>query len=366
MKVSKRYRDLYNKIFDGTAVKAENFAVTFLNRRQVKHFVKGTPKLTRDQKKATKSYWKPYCKVNLNWFRYFTFMTGKFDPRYIPEELIQTKIDQHFNSRKLAYGYNDKNNYSLIFNKFKQPKTIVRKIDSLLFDEEYNLLTLERALELILKNDEVIVKPSQDTGGGKNIRFYNTKTDIDELKNLVKGKEENFIIQEIIKQHPEMAKMHPESLNTVRVNTLLLEDGVHILECVMRMGSGNSRVDNVAKKTGIIAGVNQDGTLTSTALNSWDFYSGKRTDKHPQGMPLSDIKVPNFARMIEMAKKVALCAPHFRFLALDFCVDENGDIILIEANMRKIDTFPAQILDGPFFGDLTEKVLDEVFGRKNK
>ncbi|MCQ2802429.1 MAG: hypothetical protein MJ225_01955 [Bacilli bacterium] len=366
MKISKRVRNLYYKLFEAPAIKAENIGVIFLKRKQLRKLIKGMPRLTSKQKKAVRAYWKPYCKVKMNWFRYFTFMTGKFDPRYIPEDIMQTKIDQHFNSRKLSYGFNDKNNYSLIFSKFKQPKTLVRKIDSLLFDENYELLTSKKAMDIILKNDEVIVKPSQDTGGGKNIKFYNTKTDKKALDNLLNGKEQNFVVQQIIKQHPEMGKMHPESLNTVRVTTMLLEDGVHILSAVMRMGAGTSRVDNVSAKSSILAPINEDGTIMPNAISSSDFHSGNRLKTHPDGMPLSQIKIPNFECMLETAKKVSLYTGHFRFVGVDLCVDENENIVLIEVNMRKIDTMYTQALMGPFFGDLTEKILDEVFRKETK
>ena len=47
-------------------------------------------------------------------------------------------------------------------------------------------------------------------------------------------------------------------------------------------------------------------------------------------------------------------------------VDEDGNIVLIEANMRKAGIGPIQCEHGPFFGELTEWVLNEVFGREQR
>lgn len=362
MAVSKKIKAIYEKIFDGTETRVANAILVFQKRRKLKKYVKHMPKLTFEQKKAVREFWKPYCRVKMDWFRYYTFMTGKFDPRYIPEDLMHTKIDQHFNSRKLGYGFNDKNNYSMIFKDIKQPKTVVRKIGSLLFDEDYHLIDIEKAKTLLSMRPEVIVKPSQETGGGRDIKFYDTKADANELrKRLLDQDDKHFIVQDIVKQHYELAKMHPESLNTIRIYTLMLKDGVHILSASMRMGANDSRIDNVSAKSGIIAGVKETGELMEVAY--FDMLSGKTTDRHPQGMPLREINIPSFDLMIEAAKRAAQYTGNFRLLGLDFSVDEDGEIVLIEANMRKADTIPIQCMHGPFFGELTEEVLSEVFSK---
>ena len=84
MAVNKKTKALYNKIFEGTETAVANAIITFQERRQLKKYVKAMPRLTREQKKAVKDFWKPYCKVDTDWVRYYTFITGKFDPRYIP------------------------------------------------------------------------------------------------------------------------------------------------------------------------------------------------------------------------------------------------------------------------------------------
>ena len=361
----KKAKAFYNKIFDGTETAAANAIMTFQVRKDLNKYVKSMPKLSAEQKKAVKEFWKPYCKVKLDWFRFYAHVTGNFDPRYIPDDLQYTKIDQYFNQRKLGYGFNDKNNYSLIFPGIKQPKTVVRKIGGLLFDEEYRQIDLESAMALLSMRAEVIVKPSQESGGGRDIKFYDTKAESDDLRNVLLDKcENNIIIQDIVKQHHELAKMHPQSLNTVRIYTLMLEDGVHVLSASLRMGANDSRIDNVTASAGIIAGIKENGELKDCAY--FDMASGKKTDRHPQGMLLSEIKVPFFDKMIETVKRAAQYTGNFKLVGWDLSVDENGDVILIEANMRKGGVGPIQCMHGPFFGELTEKVLNEVFGKEQR
>ena len=362
MAVSRKAKEIYEKIFDGTETKVANAIITFQERRELKKFVKSMPDLSPEQKKNVKDFWKPYCKVDTDWVRYYTFITGKFDPRYIPSDLQLTKIDQHFCNRKLGYGFNDKNYYSLLFPGIKQPKTVVRKIGGFLFDEAYHKINIEKAKELLKTEPEVIVKPTQESGSGRNIRFFDTTSDFNELIGILSGHDDdNLIVQRIVKQHYELAKMHPSSLNTVRIYTVMLDDGVHFLSASLKMGAGDSRIDNVSANSGIIVGVKENGELMETAY--FDMYSGKTTERHPGGMLLSEIKVPEFDKMLETVKRAAQYTGNFRLVGWDMSVDENGDIILIEANMRKGAIGPIQCEHGPFFGEMTEKVLSEVFSK---
>lgn len=365
MIVNKKVKALYYKLFDGTETMVANSIDSFYERRQMKKHVRKMPQLTSDQKKAVKEFWKPYGGIDSDWIRFYTFITGVFDPRYIPTDLEDTKIDQFFNNRKLGWGFNDKNYYSLMFPGIRQPKTVVRKIGGLFFDEEYNQIDWKQAESLLAMRTEVVVKPSQESGGGRDIRFFNTHKQAEELRDVLLDKnEKNLIVQEIVKQHPELAKMHPQSLNTIRIYTLLLDDGVHILPSAIRMGAGSNRIDNATSRAGIAAGINEDGSLSDFAV--FDMYTGIKTDHHPQGMPLSEIHVPYFDKMIETVKRAAQYIANFRLVGWDLSADEEGNIILIEANMRKGGINACQMFSGPFFGDMTEKVLNMVFKKKEK
>ncbi|WP_372938819.1 sugar-transfer associated ATP-grasp domain-containing protein, partial [Seonamhaeicola sp.] len=55
----------------------------------------------------------------------------------------------------------------------------------------------------------------------------------------------NYLHQEKIVQHPIINKIHPNAINTLRINTYLDTDGKsHIISALMRFGSGNLVTDN--------------------------------------------------------------------------------------------------------------------------
>ena len=57
-----------------------------------------------------------------------------------------------------------------------------------------------------------------------------------------------YLIQEVVRQHDDMKALHPSSLNTLRLVTVKsLKDGVvHLLPSILRIGTGDSIVDNTS------------------------------------------------------------------------------------------------------------------------
>lgn len=362
MAVSKRLKKIYMNFWDKLELWFANRISDFQENHKLNKYLDESFQLTKKQVLEIKEFWKPYGGISTKWCRYYYSKNDIFDPRYIPNTLYYTKIDQHFNNRKLGWGFNDKNYYSLIFADIPQPKTLVRKIGVLLFDKNYRQITVQTALEIVKCEKEVIVKPSQESGGGRGISFFDTANNEKELFDIFTDKkEQNFIVQALVRQHPKLREIYPNALNTIRVTTLMLDDGVHVLSSVLRMGSNDSRVDN-ASNGGISVGINPDGKLKKYAHI---LYEGKQTDCHPQGFVFDGFEIPQYERIISSVKKMAQYIGNFRLVSWDMAVDENGEVLLIEANMRKGGIAIHQFNNGPLFGALTERVLSEVFQKNN-
>lgn len=357
MAVSKRLKSIYMGFFDGIETWVANRISDFQEKRYLKRY---SPKssIPSEYKIAVKKFWSKYTKVSPKWAWYYASRNGIMDPRYIPNTLIYTKIDQHFNNRKIGYGFNDKNYYSLIFQGIKQPDVIARNIGGIFVDDNFKLISVEKIISLIMRENEVICKPSLESGSGRSIQFWNTKNDIECIESFLNNKKEtDYIIQKIIKQHEDLNKVHSGSVNSLRIVSILMQDGVYILSSNLRMGVDSGRVDNVTAG-GISCGIHNDGTLKKYATS---YYTGEKYERHPQGLVFDGYKVPSYDKAIELVKNAHPLIPHFRLVSWDIAIDKEGDPILIEANMRKGGINLNQFNNGPLFGDITEKVLDEVF-----
>lgn len=359
MAVSKRLKGIYMGFFDGIETWCANRISDYQERRCLRKYAPSEP-IPADYKKAVKVFWKKYTRVSPKWAWYYASRNGILDPRYIPNTLIYTKIDQHFNNRKIGYGFNDKNYYSLIFKGIKQPEVLARNIGGVFVDENYNLISIERILSLISTQSEVICKPSLESGSGRSIQFWDSVKDKDVINTFLNNKQEfDYIIQNIIEQHEELKRVHSNSVNTLRIVSVLMQEGVYILSSNLRMGIDKGRVDNVTAG-GISCGINDDGTLKKYATA---YYTGERFEKHPQGLVFEGFKVPSYEKAVELVKQAHPLIPHFRLVSWDIAINKEGEPILIEANMRKGGINLNQFNNGPLFGDLTERILDEVFGK---
>lgn len=358
MAVSKKAKKMYYSFFDGSELFAANTILKIQEKRDLKKHLPKEP-IPKDYSDRFKSFWGKYGNYSPEWGWYYVARNGIDDVSYIPHTLYYTKIDQHFNSRKLGWGFNDKNYYAKIFNEIKQPTVIVRCFGSGIYtDDDYHMISSKTAIKKVLDNQEVICKPTQESGSGRGIQFWKTEEDQEKIIEFINNKSNgDYIVQKLIKQHKDLADIHENSVNTIRVCSLLLEDGVHILSAVLRMGVDKSRVDN-ATAGGITCGINPDGTLQEYA---YSYHSGEKYFEHPQGYIFAGHKVPSYDKAVELVEHAHQLLGHFRLTSWDIAIDESGDPVLIEANMRKGSINFHQFSNGPLFGDLTEKVLHEVF-----
>lgn len=224
MAVSKKAKALYNSVFDGFETWVANAIQIYQEKKLLKKYAPKEP-ILKDYARAYKAYWKKYGNYSPMWGWYYAARNGNMDVRYIPHTLYYTRIDQHFNARKLGWGFNDKNYYSKIFDGIKQPQVIVRKINGMLLNENYEQITTQQAKELIVSHNEVICKPSQESGSGRGIQFFRADN-IEQINNFLNNNEyDNYVVQALLQQHVELDRIHAGSINCIRICSLLLVNG---------------------------------------------------------------------------------------------------------------------------------------------
>jgi len=352
-------KKIANNFFESFEVGLENIAMKKLYLWQLKHrYTLKSDEITTKYRSDVKKYWKKYTKkINPCWHKYYSSRNGVYDVRYIPDDLYYTTIDQHFNNRKFGWGVNDKNYYALWFSEVPQPKIVLRKINGIIYNEDYKIISIQEAINKCLEESKVIVKPAIETGGGKGIKFWSKEDGTDQLEEILFNSNKNLVIQEILVQHKSLSKIHSSSINTVRIISLLFKDEVHILSSVLRMGIDGSKVDN-ASAGGITCGINEDGRLKDIAYSA----HGIKYEKHPQGYVFNNCVIPSYEKILALVKNQHEKMAHFRLISWDIAIGKDENPILIEANLRKGELDFHQFNNGPLFGDLTDEVLEEIFG----
>ncbi len=301
-------------------------------------------------------YWKPYgVKPKRFWYTLYCARENAYDPRYIPDSIWYGKIYPYFNNIIARNTYGDKGFFDTLFADLKRPKTVVKNMAGHYYDGEMRLMSREEAVERCVAAAHFVIKSSTNTGGGKSVQFADLDgtDDKSKVEKLFDDFHVNFIVQELVEQHPDLARIHPQSLNTARIQSFFFKDQVYIQSAQLRMGGGASRVDNVSSG-GCACAIGEDGWLVGKAVTR----KSEWTDRHESGIYFKDIRVPSYDRMLNIIREKHKQLPYFGIIGWDFAVDKDGDPVLVEIN---VTSEPNQIASGPTFGDLTPQVLQEVF-----
>ena len=189
-------------------------------------------------------------------------------------------------------------------------------------------LSFEKFNEFCSGLDKVIIKPI-DGQGGKEIFFYQleNRESIKKLYDIIM--EDRYIIEEIIEQHPDLGKINPSSVNTVRVYSVRSNDEVYITGAVLRMGRKDSVTDNYSSG-GLAAEIDVElGIVTSRAVS----HNNDSVYIHPDSsIILIGYKIPFWSEIKEKVKSAHLRIPNLRYIAWDVAVTSDNNITFIEAN----------------------------------
>lgn len=171
----------------------------------------------------------------------------------------------------------------------------------------------------------------------------------------------SYIIQSTVTQHPEMSKFHPESLNSIRIDTYLDKNSKpEIFASYLRMGIGGSYLDNVSKG-GIFVGIDiENETLKEVGYTTIAQGYGETFLHHPDsGITFKGFKIPFYDKAKELALKAAVCLPNVRLIGWDIAITNEGPII-VEGN-NKSNLLCSELAYGGFKNSIVfDKIMNEI------
>ena len=335
-------------------------------RDDIKKKVPHCTPISNRQMKVIKDYWNslgvPESQIDYRWFEFYnTFCQDKSTLKYyIPDNWFYCYVDLFFSDYKKAEIFDDKSLYDLLFYDVNRPSTIARSIRGVFVDENYSIISYQDVLDKCKNaNNGIVIKNCVESYGGFGILFWDPSKSINQLEEYLKNFE-IAVIQKVLCQHPELKKIHPISVNTLKIMTLLFEGKVHVLPIVLRMGQGDSRVDNISSG-GIFSGIQKDGHLMPMGYD----YRNNIFDRHPQGLRFSDFIVPGYYESINLVKRLApRLSGISKLISWDIAILPTEDPVIIETNLTAGAVDIHQIAHGPIFGELTTSVIKHIINHK--
>ena len=142
----------------------------------------------------------------------------------------------------------------------------------------------------------------------------------------------SYIFQEALQQHSAVSCIYPNSVNTIRMDTFVHDDGhAEPLSALMRFGSDGHYVDN-ASLGGCFVGINLlTGCLHALGHRPLEF-GGDTCEVHPiTGFRFNGFEIPFFAEAKSLVTRAALVAAGNRLVGWDVAILPDGPA-LIEGN----------------------------------
>ncbi len=190
--------------------------------------------------------------------------------------------------------------------------------------------SLPQFVDFVSKHPQFIIKPCRGSlGEGVQVIDMAAEPSAEDLfKRLIKNYHGDFIVEELMKCCKEIAALHPKSVNTVRIPTLNYGDHIDIIHPQLRIGQGDSVVDN-AGQGGVMCLLDpQTGVVIAAADKKGHRYEGKSIN----GIPIIGFQVPRFDECCAFARELATVVPQNRFTGWDLALTDDRGWVMIEGN----------------------------------
>ena len=301
-------------------------------------------------------------------YRLFSHYMGKV-PHIIPDYIGTEILSYYLNPRRYSDFYEDKNTYSsyvLLENAF--PKTYLKRIGGgkILHEDSVEGIEIISSPTLCLQNlgvEMFILKPTVDTCSGEGVMMFKKQNErYVSSKGILFSDEflneygDDYVIQEVIEQHPDLAKFNPTSVNTLRICTYrsVNDESITVTGAVIRIGKSGEVVDN-AHYGGRFVGIDlESGNLLHYA---GDQYGNKYEAWN--GISFSENHIiPHWPMVKDFAEKIASYNKHSRLLAFDLTVDRFGIPRVIEINVEGFAHWIFQFCGQDVFNGEVQSVID--------
>jgi hypothetical protein len=226
-----------------------------------------------------------------------------------------------------------------------------------------NIKQIDLRQLMIENNLETIVLKPMSGSWGVGIQFI-SRNELDKLGDLVSSQKGDFIIEQHLRQHPELDNINPYSVNSIRIISFLCADGtVKFLGAMLRTSSSTLPVDNFTMG-GIVIGIemstgklNKEGFVKffySQAINEMKTTSsfksinqffetlreknllrpGKILLRHPVTQTeFIGFQIPYWEEIKKITIKAQKIFHHIKSVGWDIAITPEGPVI-IEANQN--------------------------------
>ena len=186
----------------------------------------------------------------------------------------------------------------------------------------------EEVIQFMKKHSTFMAKPVVGTCGKGIEKIHVDDSSLEETYEYLTQEGMNYELEEVIRQNKKVSKIYPDSINTVRIVTIVDEEGEpHVICAYFRIGNGKY-VDNF-NSGGMVAPVDEEtGVVLDRAIDKQkNLY-----ERHPAtNEVIKGFQFPDWPQALELVKKASMVVPEMRYIGWDVCFSDHGPL-LVEGN----------------------------------
>lgn len=179
-------------------------------------------------------------------------------------------------------------------------------------------------------HDRYMVKPIA-ASRGNGIKKVESPQTSDELRAVFDDilRSGICVVEEVIDQDPRIARLHPESVNTIRYATYHDAGRSSTLACFIKIGRGKSFVDN-GGAGGFLAAIDEE---SGTIITPGRTELGEVIEVHPDtGVPIVGFQVPAWSELKALVAELPKVLPAQKYVGWDLALSESKGWVLVEGN----------------------------------
>lgn len=243
-------------------------------------------------------------------------------------------------TRGVNNGYlktlNDSSYYHFLRNKIEFNQKFKKYLNREFLD--LRSVSFKEFQKFIQKHSTIMVKPIGLSGGYGVEKIDTTKEDAKKLYQKLKEKEQ-FLVEEYILQHKEMARLCPTSVNTLRIVTIRKNNKTTIMLRAIRIGNGVNPVDNF-HQGGMYSLFDEKGYITKPAMDR----EGTLFEYHPTThVKIEGFQIPYYKEAVQLAVQLSAVIPQIGMAGWDVAISEKGPVLIEGNELPGYDIYQSKI-----------------------
>lgn len=253
--------------------------------------------------------------VNPKEYHYFGFAGKPKAQRktYFTRKMFKELCDSNTHPRYIVISQ-DKFICSKVFAEFYKRECVNKN----------ELLDFQDFKDFVAISPKFIYKPYMSVQG-QGIKVFEL-ADYDDIQKLYDDikKLPNGNLEEWIKQHPSISELYPDSVNCIRIVTVLRDGKCNFLGSTLTLGY-KTKIAN-ALSGGVFALVDVNtGVVTSDLCG----YSGELYKSHPEtGFVSKGYQIPFWDEILALLEKASKVIPQLAYSSWDIAISETGPVII--------------------------------------